>query len=69
MMIDGVPAPGPSVFTKRTLLNHWILMIFFRIPYCQTNLASPVKKVGANRLPRWHGAAVEPRWGVTWTSF
>ena len=28
MMIDGVPAPGPSIFTKRTLLNHWILMTF-----------------------------------------
>ena len=21
MMIDGIPAPGPSIFTKRTLLD------------------------------------------------
>ena len=26
MMIDGIPAPGPSIFTKRTLL--WRLLFF-----------------------------------------
>ena len=42
MMIDGIPAPGPSIFTKKTLLDDlWIThdptkiipLIFFYTPF------------------------------------